>query len=407
MIKKISSYLVGPLTSRVIVFLSMILIARIYSPDNLGLYALIMAISGVSLPLSNFKLHMLIPIAKGSDEVLWLSKTAFTILGLFLIFFYLCIFLINFFIKIEIFESLLLCGAIIALNSVFEIFMSFFLRKQRYLDISKNTISATVAGEGLKIFFGLVGFYEFGLILGIISYYLTGTLLFISKSDFRLSQILNIDLKIFNFTDYRGKASLAVINQFLMNLGDMIPVFFIGLIFSQGDLGLFSLAFSVIGAVNIILSKTFSKVYFSESALEIRKQTFKIKSLIMYIFYVVVLCGPFSVVLYFFGENLFEFIYGNAWIKSGTIAKYLSIILIPQILYNAFNQLLILFNKQSTGLFLSSIRIFVLIIFFVISQLQNMTILNTLFLYSVASSLLYLIMFIVMMNVIRSAHETN
>ena len=385
----------------------MILIARIYSPDNLGLYALIMAISGISLPLSNFKLHMLIPIAKGSDEVLWLSKTAFTILGLFLIFFYLCVFLINFFIKIEIFESLLLCGVIIALNSIFEIFMSFLLRKQRYLDISKNTISATVAGEGCKIFFGLVGFYEFGLMLGIIFYYLIGTLLFISKINLRLSQILNIDLKIFNFVDYRGKAFLAVINQFAMNLGDMLPVFFIGFIFTQGDLGLFSLAFSVIGAVNIILSKTFSKVFFSESAQEIRKQIFKTTSLTKYFFYVVALCGPFSLVLYFFGESLFEFIYGNAWIKSGTIAKYLSIILIPQVLYNAFNQLLILFNKQSTGLFLSLFRVFALIAFFVISQIQNMTILNTLFLYSVASSLLYLIMFIFMMNVIRSAHEVN
>ena len=119
------------------------------------------------------------------------------------------------------------------------------------------------------------------------------------------------------------------------------------------------------------------------------------------------LCGPFSLVLYFFGESLFEFIYGNAWIKSGTIAKYLSIILIPQVLYNAFNQLLILFNKQSTGLFLSLFRVFALVAFFVISQIQNMTILNTLFLYSVASSLLYLIMFIFMMNVIRSAHEVN
>ena len=107
----------------------------------------------------------------------------------------------------------------------------------------------------------------------------------------------------------------------------------------------------------------------------------------------------------FFGEDLFSFAFGEKWLKSGTFASYLTVLIFFRLIVSPFGGIFNLFEKQFSQLWLNFLKIVLVSGVFLTANLIELNSENTILLYSLVMPIHSLVVLILIFKITGKNHN--
>ena len=353
------------------------------------------AISG---SIVNGKYEMAILLPKEEKEALGLVKlTMFVALAASLILLIIILFTKAYIARIlnapEIENWLLLVPLSSLLIGFYNSLNLYNTRRRKYLEIAKSSVYKSTGLVSTQLILGFLKFGPAGLILGQIISYLAGNFIllriFKGKWD-KFKEVTTLQLsdsakRYRKFPKFTLPAVL--LNSATLNSTNL----FITGISDSATLGFYSLSSRVLGSPSLIVGQSISKVYFEQSSKlkaeggELLPTFFKTLKRLIYI------SAPVFTVLFFVVKPLFGFIFGQDWLIAGQYAQILLPLFFVRFISSSLSNTLDILEKQEYSLIINFILIFNMLIVFGVSFYLGFSIIKLLTIYSIASSLVYLL----------------
>lgn len=303
-------------------------LARIFGPEQFGLFSVFIAASNILAILASGLYELAIVKAKKAIEafqLLFLVQFLALSISSFLLIIALLIHLAA--PGLNLFQlkgaSLLLLPLSIYTIAIFNGLNYWLNRKRAYKKISTLKLIQSIGVTFISIFIGLIGFKEDGLIVGLIA----GNLMtIIPLLRFLLTKRNKISLVALRkvATEHNAFPRLVLPTTLMNNLASYIPVFFITAYFTTEIVGNFAMTTRVLTAPVAIISTAISQIYYKEIANQVNNYT---KTITPVFLKTSILLFSISLLiflpLYFWGQDLFVYIFGSEWVKAGQYLKIL------------------------------------------------------------------------------------
>ena len=385
-------------------------ITRIYLPSEYGVLTVFVAIISILSVSSSLHYNNAIPIAKNNRNAINLVALSLIIVSLFSF----SLLIISVFFGPKILQSvdirvlnnyIYFIPVAVFLIGVYSIFSQWAYRIRDYILISKTSILQSVMSNIVKIALGLIKMGPIGLILGKIINDSAG-LVSLSKplyKDVRLIKLINKkDIKIvarrfINFPLYSAPSDL--IFTVSMNL----PVLFLTSLFDSSVGGLFGFANGIIGMPIGLISSSFAQVFYAEIAYIGKDNPLEIKRLSMSLLKKLALFGlaPFFIIA-ILSPFIFSFFFGEKWAAAGSYVQILSVMYYFYFIVLPFGRILEVLEKQRNGLYLNIVRVLIILAVFAVAYYFKLNIYKTLLLFSLGSSLAYILLIFVLFRSLNS-----
>lgn len=316
----------GTLIAQAVMFLSIPILTRLYTPSEFGLYALSITIISILGGVSSLKYDqaiMLPKFNKDAQALLFLSLiiTLSTSLLSLIVIILLEDVLVNYFNNMEYIIYLLPIGILV--TGLSQILTAYSSRNQFYKQISLSRVLNSVSNVSIqgssKFFFNVNGLLEGKILADILS------LLFLVKYHYKKNtiQLLSISKKRMiviskkhdNFPRYQS------VTSFFNAISQSLPIILFTALYSAEVAGLYSLTVRALAApMGMITSSTREVFYQKVSKMFANNedifQFYKKTTLNLFKIFLI----PFFLII-FFGEFLFSFVFGNEWSESGVYAQ--------------------------------------------------------------------------------------
>lgn len=315
-------------------FIYSIIIARLLSPEHLGLIAVLLAIEGILLVVLSLSIGVVIIQEKGNDN----RDSYFTLFILLSFIFSLIVFLVTYvLIKENGNYYLTYLPLAVLLNGFFIIPMSYLKKKLSFNIVSKIELIAAASSItmilflaftfGLKIGAVIIGMLFSYLIKGVISY------TYQPKFIFRLEGIIKF-LKI-----TLRKVSYVFIGNLLNIFSAKVDDLLIGRFISYQTLGFYSLAWNLMviplqkinGVINMVALPHFKELKTNERYDLFSKNLFTIILIGLPIYLIMAHCSTEIILL----------LYGEKWFNSGPLLNIFAFIGLTKIINNPGGSLIL------------------------------------------------------------------
>lgn len=385
------------------------IITRIYTPEEYGVLTVFVAIITILSAISSLNYQKAIPIAESDRRAINTLILAFfiticftLIIGFVLMFFGTPIIDVLDSSAIEKYIYFIPIG--VCLAGSYKIFIQWAYRNRSYKVIARTRIWQSIMSNIIKVLLGVLKFGPVGLILGRTVGDSAG-LITLSKNILKnknLVRLINLkDIRIMakrfvKFPLYSAPSDLVFMTSMQM------PPILLTSIFGSSVVGLFGLANSIVGLPVALISNSFSQVFYAEIANIGKTNPREIKRLSIKLLKNLSLLGliPLSILL-IFSPMLFSFVFGEEWFEAGKYAQILSVMYYFYFIILPFGRILEVLEKQKEGLFLNILRIILIIITFSLAAFFKLSSGTTITLFSVASSLLYILLLIVVFKILN------
>jgi O-antigen/teichoic acid export membrane protein len=350
-IQSVMVLMTGTVLAQLVSYLISPLLTRIYTPDEMGeLNVYLRAVSFIAaLATARFEIALPLPKTDAHSYLLYRLSTriaAFTLLGISLVLLAYTAF--NGFNWDEVFFF-----AVVVVSSGFLVMINlgtnWSIRKKLFKKISTSRIVNSFTANGLRWGFGVWGFGAKGLLVASLIGSVLSSLVFIKdwanirkKFDFFKSPAKTKVL----LTTYR---EFPIINlpHVMVDLGkDLLIATLIIAYFGKGVFGLFSHSYAILQLPVAFIGLSISQVFMNrcaelvnqgESTLGLTKKTVSG----LFLFSVL----PFSLI-FFFGEPLFELVFGATWGRAGYYSQIMTSWLMINFLTSAISTLPSILNRQ-------------------------------------------------------------
>lgn len=389
----------GTLIAQILPLIFYPLFGRIYSPNEFGVLASITAIIPILTLLASGMYEGAILVSKSKVE-------AANIIGLIIVRSFIVLVFISIlfaFFSAEISRLLkdsnvsdwLFVTPISAFAMViYSCFNEWCVTYKYFFSLSLNKIINTSSVAIGKTVFGVLNLFGNGLVIGD----------FVGKSISGFSCIYGaykFDRKYFSKIRIRKFRSLAIryINfpRFLMtdqifnNLGGSLHVFFIGVFFNNKELGFVSMSMTLLTVPVTVISSAIKDVFRQKASREYFKtgncRPLYIKILKPLIIFTIL----FFSILYFFLPNIFVFVLGAQWVKSGLYSQILIPMFISNFVSMSLGGILIISNKIKVSLLWQLYTIATTTIAFCVGYYYFNDIEITIFLFMIARTISYIL----------------
>ena len=305
------------------------ILTRLYTPEEFGVFALFMSLSLIIsvIATGRYELAIMQPkFNKDVDNLAALSMLISFVIGVLL-------FLIVLVFNQEICE--LLDNEEISMWLYFvplSVFlfglsqsMSYWLnRRKLYKKIAASSVVMGLGTAGVNLGASKVSISSFGLIAGQLVGQLLSALYF-ARMIFKMEEARLRTVNKFKIIALAKKYSkfpkYSIFGAFLDNLSVQAPVLFVARIFNIASVGYFNFTLYIIGAPLALISGALAKILLQHVA---TGDPTKVFDLVFNVFVKLLLVAiPFVLVIFFFGEDLFEIIYGADWRIAGAYSKIL------------------------------------------------------------------------------------
>lgn len=232
------------------------------------------------------------------------------------------------------------------------------IRTKGFKRISQQRITASVVSNGSKWLFGVIGWKTYGLLVSLSLGYLASSVLFMldfvkQKKVYR-SYKANKRMRVLS-KEYR-QFPIMSLPHVMIDLGvDLSMASLIIVCYGKVDYGLFSHAYlllkmpiSIVGqSIGQVFTNRFSElVHARQSVVPLFLKTTRTLFLLSIV--------PF-VVLFFFGEPIFGFVFGQKWATSGTYASIMVPWLMLNFLLSPISSLPMILSRQKEALIIGII----------------------------------------------------
>ena len=207
-------------------------------------------------------------------------------------------------------------------NSLYE----WHVRKKQFALSAKIVMSKGAVTAGGQVGLGAMMFpggLIFGYLMGIVIAFFLLMKSFIKSKDF-LILIFNKKQLLKNVKKYKKMPQYSTWGALADNISLQMPTLVIATLKHVSSVGIFGLTIRVLSLPANLLSQALSSVLFQKVAELHYDDPDKIKILIIKIFLILnFIMIPFVGLIWFFGENLFAFIFGEPWREAGVMASIL------------------------------------------------------------------------------------
>lgn len=397
--KAITQLTFGSLIAQLITVLVSPISTRLYTPEQLGIYTLIITVSAMFGPVLAGKYDMAIVSAEDENEVnnLIVGSTYISILFILLITIGYHFYLNS---KPEILNEVglfayLLIG-ILCLSAAVNILNYYNNRYKEYKLISSvYVVRTSFQNLGLVLF----GFLRFGAI-GLLLSQLLGSFAGLKKQSKRLynnrSQFKEVNFKEVKnvLVKYKKQPLYAMPAHFINSTSYSILNFFITGLFGLSSFGYYSMSYRILGLPLSLVSMNVSKVFFQRASDEKHNKGTYNKTLIEITLFLLCLAIPMVLILVFLAPKLFELVFGDGWYVAGRYAQLLAPMYGVRFIVSALTPALVISGEQKLEVLIQSLFIICSIFSYFICKYMLLGIGTFLSIISLSYSIIYIFLYI-------------
>jgi teichuronic acid exporter len=329
-LKSVLVLMTGTVLAQIFGFLISPVLTRIYSPEQMGELNIYLRAVGFIAALATARYELSLPLPKSEQHAYLLYRLSFRIArNIFIA----CIIASGvYLLTIDFSRSAFWFILFVIISSIAVVFSNlgtnWAIRTKQFKRISFFRMSNSLINNSLKWVFGIFGFGSMGLLLASFIGSAVSSLPFL-KDWFKIQK----QYKAF-YSKPKTKVLIRAYREFpmvnlphvLVDYGkDLLLAFFMVFYFSKEVFGWYSHSYMILQLPIALIGAAIGQVFFNKCAELVNegKSTLGIlKKTVRTLFLISIL--PFSI-LFFFGEDLFAFVFGQNWRESGVYSEIMSI----------------------------------------------------------------------------------
>lgn len=321
----------GSLIAQGIAFLAYLVLGRLFTPDDFGLYNIFYSYIEVFIILSTCKYELAIVIADSDDQAAALTRLTLRLNALFSSLLLLIALLLALFHVTP--SSLppqlyLLIPPMVFFCGTTRVYTFLFNRYKHYRQIATSEVVTSLGGTLLKILFGLLSgtmqlFHTLGLPLGTILGKVAGNIYYrlqVKKYELRTKTSLphpNTSYFIALSSSFKNFPLYTMPKELVSSFSANLPFLWLSVHFDNALIGLFGLALTFTMRPVGILANAFEKVFYASYSEKVRQHQPLWRDTLRFTLALNAVVVPIVVVAFFFAEPLFTFLFGAKWVGTG------------------------------------------------------------------------------------------
>jgi O-antigen/teichoic acid export membrane protein len=396
----------GSLLAQAITILVSPLLTRIFSPTELGVYALILTAESLFGSIICGRYDVSIVSEQDTKKVYSLIKLSVLITFIFSLIvsigygsFY---FIFNEEYRIYSY-AIVFIFVMLVLNGLIRILEAYNNRNKEYKIISSVYV--------LKSFFQnlgsvILGFLKLG-VFGLLLSHTVGMLFGFKRQSISIMPLIKkiwdsskSEMKEVMKSHYR-QPLYSVPANFANRFSYASISLIVESLFGLEVLGLYSISYKMLGLPLTVLSNNVAKVFYQEASREYDKTGRFIKSFKRTSIFLTLITIPLVLLLYFLAPKAFELVFGPEWYEAGVFVQFLAPMFGIRLIVNTIAYGLQVVKKQHLDLGIQILFIIASIGCFILSKLLDLNINQFLISISILFSLIYIIYFL---NVMKFAY---
>jgi O-antigen/teichoic acid export membrane protein len=398
--KGMKTLALGSGIAKVIGIAAIPILTRLYSPEDFGVLAIFTAIITMLSPVITLRYVLALPLPRhdGMAFNLLILSTGLMLITCLIVNMLLWKFgeIILPVLSMEVLIPwwwLISLGLLTAV--IYEMLTLWATRKRDYRSIAKTNVWQSLLGSFTKIILGVIGLNPFGLLIGQVMTQGggSGSLLKIYSKDFkknwrylRWSRMRKIAWVHRGFPIYR------VPSQFLMLLAVQAPLLFMAAMYDANTTGQLGLALMALGLPLKLFGNTLAKAFYAEAANLGSKEANKIRiMLIAIVKRLAIFAIPPTLILLFFGTEIFMLSFGEEWRLAGTFSTILAIYLFFQFIQTPVAHVFYIFEGQKQLLLINLQRMGLVFVCFGISYKLDLGSESAILIYAFTLSVHYIL----------------
>ncbi|PZG75927.1 capsular biosynthesis protein [Staphylococcus aureus] len=379
--------------AQVILIITTPIITRLYSPTEFGEFTIFSNIAMILIPIINARYDLLIVNTKNDRSANILSQISFLI-SLLILLILIPIFAISAWLYPNFILDFIFIIIMLFLVSLTNIFTNYLNKERKYKVLSLINVFRAGSMALLQIIFGLLALGSLGLIIGFSLSYIAGITLGYKTFKKHFNIVRDKEETKALFLENKNQLVYSTPSILLNSLSFSVVVFFIGILYTNTEVGIYGMAIRVLGIPVTIISLGLSKI-FMQQANDYYIEHGNFRNLLLKFSSILVIVSIILYVpLYLFSEELVNILLGHSWVDAITVIKIVIPLFVIRLIVSTASLSVIVLQKQQLELILQALFLIGTTVTFVISKMLNLTFLNFVSINTVVLILSYMIFFI-------------
>ncbi|HCU7585085.1 TPA: type 8 capsular polysaccharide synthesis protein Cap8K [Staphylococcus aureus] len=379
--------------AQVILIITTPIITRLYSPTEFGEFTIFSNIAMILIPIINVRYDLLIVNTKNDRSANILSQISFLI-SLLILLILIPIFAISAWLYPNFILDFIFIIIMLFLVSLTNIFTNYLNKERKYKVLSLINVFRAGSMALLQIIFGLLALGSLGLIIGFSLSYIAGITLGYKTFKKHFNIVRDKEETKALFLENKNQLVYSTPSILLNSLSFSVVVFFIGILYTNTEVGIYGMAIRVLGIPVTIISLGLSKI-FMQQANDYYIEYGNFRNLLLKFSSILVIVSIILYVpLYLFSEELVNILLGHSWVDAITVIKIVIPLFVIRLIVSTVSLSVIVLQKQQLELILQALFLIGTTATFVISKMLNLTFLNFVSINTVVLIVSYMIFFI-------------
>lgn len=379
--------------AQVILIITTPIITRLYSPTEFGEFTIFSNIAMILIPIINARYDLLIVNTKNDRSANILSQISFLI-SLLILLILIPIFAISAWLYPNFILDFIFIIIMLFLVSLTNIFTNYLNKERKYKVLSLINVFRAGSMALLQIIFGLLALGSLGLIIGFSLSYIAGITLGYKTFKKHFNIVRDKEETKALFLENKNQLVYSTPSILLNSLSFSVVVFFIGILYTNTEVGIYGMAIRVLGIPVTIISLGLSKI-FMQQANDYYIEYGNFRNLLLKFSSILVIVSIILYVpLYLFSEELVNILLGHSWVDAITVIKIVIPLFVIRLIVSTVSLSVIVLQKQQLELILQALFLIGTTATFVISKMLNLTFLNFVSINTVVLIVSYMIFFI-------------
>ncbi len=379
--------------AQVILIITTPIITRLYSPTEFGEFTIFSNIAMILIPIINARYDLLIVNTKNDRSANILSQISFLI-SLLILLILIPIFAISAWLYPNFILDFIFIIIMLFLVSLTNIFTNYLNKERKYKVLSLINVFRAGSMALLQIIFGLLALGSLGLIIGFSLSYIAGITLGYKTFKKHFNIVRDKEETKALFLENKNQLVYSTPSILLNSLSFSVVVFFIGILYTNTEVGIYGMAIRVLGIPVTIISLGLSKI-FMQQANDYYIEHGNFRNLLLKFSSILVIVSIILYVpLYLFSEELVNILLGHSWVDAITVIKIFIPLFVIRLIVSTVSLSVIVLQKQQLELILQALFLIGTTVTFVISKMLNLTFLNFVSINTVVLIVSYMIFFI-------------
>ncbi|EOD7799907.1 type 8 capsular polysaccharide synthesis protein Cap8K [Staphylococcus aureus] len=379
--------------AQVILIITTPIITRLYSPTEFGEFTIFSNIAMILIPIINARYDLLIVNTKNDRSANILSQISFLI-SLLILLILIPIFAISAWLYPNFILDFIFIIIMLFLVSLTNIFTNYLNKERKYKVLSLINVFRAGSMALLQIIFGLLALGSLGLIIGFSLSYIAGITLGYKTFKKHFNIVRDKEETKALFLENKNQLVYSTPSILLNSLSFSVVVFFIGILYTNTEVGIYGMAIRVLGIPVTIISLGLSKI-FMQQANDYYIEYGNFRNLLLKFSSILVIVSIILYVpLYLFSEELVNILLGHSWVDAITVIKIVIPLFVIRLIVSTVSLSVIVLQKQQLELILQALFLIGTTATFVISKMLNLTFSNFVSINTVVLIVSYMIFFI-------------